>query len=120
MSVPFMVCNLDGVILRTGDCPEEMVSLQAQKDQFALIGWASDALHYVDTTQLSRMDKHPVTATLTGLAFSGLPVPCQLTIEGVTYEHDEDAINLAFTYPGTYTVRVSALHYIARDYEVTV
>lgn len=43
----FIVFNQEGEILRTGSCPEEMLSVQAQPGEFAIEGSAKDLTQYV-------------------------------------------------------------------------
>ena len=115
----FAVYNADGVILRYGSCPPDHARLQPDRDQFVFEGEASDALHYIDIATGERRDKFQFSAALSGLALSGLPIPCTLRFEDQVVAVADGVANLSFTLPGTHTVRVEALHYIPRDYEVT-
>ncbi len=38
----YLVYNQEGKILRTGSCPDDMIEIQAQKDEFVMEGVAND------------------------------------------------------------------------------
>lgn len=73
--------------------------------------------HYVQNDQPT---PRPTQATtLNGLTLENLPVPAQVTIDGVEYTTDAAEVELDFPLPGTYQIRVSAFPYLDWTGEVT-
>lgn len=56
--------------------------------------------------------------TLTNQTLNNLPVPSTVTINDVDYPCNDTVCELAFSYPGTYLVRVTAFPHL--DYETVV
>ena len=44
----YIVYNSNGDILRTGSCPESMMEIQAQEDEFVIEGQADDVCDQID------------------------------------------------------------------------
>lgn len=112
-----------GEILRSGQCQESDLELQAGDGQ-AVIERASQDQHdgnsYVD---LSGPD--PVVspfpemgATISGLTISDIPAGAVLTIEGVDYTITDGTAELSFSAAGTYTVKLSKWPYLDQSFEV--
>jgi hypothetical protein len=113
-----------GTIRSSGVAPEEMVAIQANAGESTLVitGLVLDTTHYVNIAANPPVvvPLMTITATLTGLDLVGVPMPCTVIIDGISYTVTDGTAELSFGSPGTYTVRVEALHYIPREYEVTV
>ena len=108
-----------GKILRTGECSPYDLLLQARNTSECAIGKeANDATQYILNGEVT--DKHEITATLSGLVISGLPIPVTVTIERVRYEVVDGTVELSFNFPGAYKVLCEALHYLPKTFEVTV
>jgi len=132
MTVPFVVYDANGVVLRTGACPRSMLALQMRVDEFVLEGQANDATQYVDIATLTVRDKAPLggvpnktTALADGadlVVISNLPNPTTARITGPgvsqTVTVTDGTLELTFAAPGTYTVVLSALHRL--DQTVTI
>lgn len=57
-------------------------------------------------------------AQLQGLTLSGLPSPCQISINGHVYECDDAEAELDFDSPGTYKVVVRAWPYLDKEFSI--
>lgn len=55
----FIVYDVQGKILRTGSCPDEMVEIQAGTGEMVIEGVASEAISYVQNGQLVTKPKQP-------------------------------------------------------------
>lgn len=73
--------------------------------------------HYVLNGQIA--ERPTIQATVTGSVISGLPVPCEITIEGQTYECTDGTAEIETNVPGTYKVQVKAWPYQDAVIEVT-
>lgn len=113
----FVIYDADGVILRTGHCPESMLEIQAQAGEFILEGAANDATQYISNGIVA--NKHAIAPIVSGLIVSNLPIPCALTIDNTQYQCTDGVAELSFNLPGTYRVRIEALHHIPCEIEVT-
>jgi hypothetical protein len=49
----------------------------------------------------------------------GLPVPCQIVINGTSYQCYEPAATIDFTYKGTYSIAVRAFPYQDANFQIT-
>lgn len=110
--------NATGHILRTGCCPDDHLGMQASAGETAIEGEADDAMHYIRDGLVT--DKMAIAATLSGTTISGLPIPATVTVEGVRYDVTDGVAELSFNLPGTYQVKVEALHYLPKTFEITV
>lgn len=109
-----------GKVLATGSAPDTEEVLPRGPGEGVIFKYANPQLHYVDVTSGERRDKHEITATLSGLTLSGLPIPATVTIEGVPYLVEDGTAELSFNLPGTYQVKCEALHHLPKTLEVTV
>lgn len=116
--------NTDGMILRTGECLFEVLSLQAQTGETAIGGEADDATEYINTTNQSVIARPSLTATWnkttitangtdTATLGSSLPNPTIVTVDvptGAVLPDPEEvtagSFSLATTISGDYTVRI--------------
>lgn len=115
----FVVCDVDGVILRTGSCPPLMVPMQAGNGETVLPGTADQPNQYVDLLSGKIVNKLILAPLVTGLLVTGLPSPCEVTIEGETTEVIGGEVTFDFSLPGTYFVEVAAKHHRPCVVEVT-
>lgn len=114
----------DGAILRTGDCPDDVLSLQAQTGETAIEGEADDDTHYIVAavvterpTLTATWDKTTITADGVDQATLGstLPNPTNLMVtvvpEGVQQPDPEEVTTGTFTFAtpvaGEYTILVT-------------
>ena len=113
----FTVYDALGKILRTGECPEDMVPLQAQPEE-AVVGLAShqDTQYVLQGAVLDRPDN---PATLVGTALFNLPVPCQITVNGLAFDCDQASATLTLP-PGEYALQVTAWPYLDANFTVRV
>lgn len=132
MSAPYIVCDANGVILRTGLSPVSMIAMQAGAGQTAMPGVADDAKQYVDTATLQVVDKPPLDGTTnktTALAngtdvvtIGNFPNPTTARITGPgvnqTATVTDGTLELTFAAPGVYRVRLSALNRLDQEIDI--
>lgn len=93
-------------------------------EQFAFM-----ASHYVDLTTKAVMPKAPFPGVLTGLIFTGLPVPCRVSVavpfqtgQGhwapMVYDVTDADLELEFDIPDTYRVVVESATHVAAEFTV--
>lgn len=123
----FTVFDADGVILRTGSAPDNMIGIQAMAAGESVLPIQADQVtQYISNGQVA--DKLPIQATLTAnpitrparAEFTNLPATCDITVNGQTYPCTAGFANIGFNLPGVFPVRVSALHMIDQEFSVEV
>lgn len=134
----FIIHDTVGKILRTGSCPDTMLSIQAGLGETVIEGLANDATQYVSAgvitsrpllTTVATWDVTTIVANGTAKATLGatLPNPTKVSItpppnSGIASIADQTIIDGAFTLAttvaGAYTVTATAFPY--QDYTVTI
>lgn len=105
---------ITGEILRSGACPDDIVSLQAVDESEAVLTVKSnDAANYVDLSGSDPViaDRIPLPHSVDGNVISGLPVPVQVRVDGPlmdAFEVPDGEIEFAPPVPGTYTLTLTA------------
>jgi hypothetical protein len=117
MITPYLVHDATGRILRTGQCPQEMVQLQAMDGNTALEGQASDLTDYVSNGVVLPRPVNP--ATLSGLQLQNVPLPAALWFDGATYALTESTVDLTFDAPGAHVLTLQAFPYLDKTFTVT-
>lgn len=56
--------------------------------------------------------------TVSGQALENVPVPATVIINGVSYETNESRVELGFSQPGTYAVKVVAWPHLDKEFNV--
>ena len=126
----FIIYDAIGTILRTGSCPDEMVSMQALPGETAMVGAARDDLQYISgglvtdkPTIPSAIDKTTIFANATENAtISGLPNPTHAVVSGMGTNQNLDVTDgvlaLNFDFTGVYKVRLTALNKLPMEYSI--
>lgn len=126
----FIVHDSNGVILRTGSCPDSMLLEQAQAGQTAIEGIANDVTQYISVGAVtnkpalgSTIDKTTILANGIEIAtISGLPNPTQATITGggasSTMTVIDGVLALTFNVTGVYKVRLTAINKLPQEYSI--
>lgn len=81
-------------------CPPPMIRIQLSRTEAAIEGSASSGDSYVDLSTLTIQPMRSFT-------LSDIPLPCIVTIEGVSYECDTTPA-FEFDVPGTYRITIDA------------
>lgn len=114
----FIIHNAEGRILQWGECPPDMLSLQASAGRYVMQGEGRDTTHYVLRDSIVERPANPAMLNLQVL--TQVPLPATITINGSRYDVNDSTVDLDFTYPGTYTVTVAAFPYLDKTFTVTV
>jgi hypothetical protein len=109
-----------GEILRSGQCQESDLELQAGDGQ-ATIERENPDHHDGNAYVLEGVitERPAMPATIDGMAISSIPVGAVLTIESVDYTITDGEAELSFTLPGTYHVKLALFPYLDAQFEVT-
>lgn len=108
--ISFVLHDAAGRIRQAGCAPEFMVDLQNQPGLTLLRGVGDQDTHYVkDGLILQRVAS---AAELAGATLIGLPVPCSIRINRMTYDCNDPVAVLDFPYPGAYSITVTAFPYL--------
>lgn len=107
---------------RLGMCMEypnqEFMDANSRENVGNVSGHYSADTHYVSYESVL---ERPTQATaLDGLTLSGLPAPCTLWIDHVSYPVTDSTVTLDLPIAGTYRLRVEAFPYIDWTGSVTV
>lgn len=101
---------------------EAALELNRREDRGYLDGAWPGMTYYVDLSGLDpvAVARPEQAVTLTGQTLSNLSNPCTLYIDGTAYPVNDTLVELDFTLPGTYRLRVEAFPYLDWLGEVTV
>lgn len=64
------------------------------------------------------VDRPENPATVSGSALENVPVPATIIINGTSYDTNESRVELGFSQPGTYDVKVVAWPYLDKEFTV--
>lgn len=78
---------------------------QHTQDTFVDGAWLDQPVYVLDGVVTGRPEN---PTTIAGFVLSNVPVPSTIKINDASYEADESTVELAFSQPGTYTVKVSS------------
>lgn len=117
---PYVVFNVQtGEVLRWGTCQPDMAGRQAlTSDECAIEAVIDPKNEYVDPRTKTVTPLKDMNPSQADGKFSGLPVPCTVTVEGKTYVVGDGVAEFDFNLPGTYEILVRAAGY--RDLRLTV
>lgn len=118
-AVPYIVADAAGVIVKTGLAPLNLVDAQAGAGEQAFVGSANDVTDYIDLAAQAVVKKPAIQPTVTGTTLTGLPVPCEVAVEGQTLITADGSIDLIFDIPGSYAVVLRAALYLDTALTVT-
>ena len=126
----FIVYDGQGRILRIGDCPDFMVSVQAHEGESVVLGVADGATQYIDVVS-GEVIERPVaaysidkTTALAGeedeVTIFGLPAGSTIWIEHMMYVVDDGELSISFPLPGLYQIYCDCFPQLSQIFEVTV
>lgn len=114
--ISYLIHDHEGRIIQTGTIPEDMLALQHVNGGTVMAGVANLNTDYVvdgAVTPRPAQDTRLIAGTLTHL-----PVPCTIHIDGNAHACTDDVVELEFTYPAAYAVRVEAFPYLDAEFNV--
>jgi hypothetical protein len=109
-----------GEILRSGQCQESDIELQAGDGQSVIERENPD--HHDSNAYVMEgviTERPAMPATIDILTISDVPEGVVLTIEGTDYTITDGTAELSFTLPGTYQVKLALWPYVDAQFEVT-
>lgn len=120
MSEYFAVYLLDnGRILQCVQCPLEFMRCGPGEAFLPVEAMLDPNRWYID--QGLQVERPALPAQLSGNQLSGVPAGAEIQIEADSYTADGSTIELSFSLPGTYHIRVVCWPYLdwEADYEAT-
>lgn len=81
-----------------------------------VLGVGNAEYHYVKDGEI--LSRPTQLTTLTGLTLANLPTPCQIIIDGISYEVDEPTVELEFDEPGTHNIKIVAFPHLDKEFTV--
>lgn len=100
-AVSYLVYNLStGRLDKQVVCPENHIAMQLSEEQGCVEGSVTAGDYYVDLVTLKAVKQ-------VSFELGALPLPCTVTIEGVSYECDAQP-EFEFDVPGVYLIEVDA------------
>jgi hypothetical protein len=114
----YVAADAEGRILFFGSVPTFMFAYQAAPEGGSLVlGVGTPETHYVKEGAVVARPANPTT--LEGMTLKNVPAPCMVTVEGVDHACTDATVELSFSHPGTYTVKVDAWPMLDATFEVT-
>lgn len=102
-----------GEILRNVDADAANLAVQCGPDEGYILSASDDATEYVELIHTRITPKGDYTV-------EDIPVPCNITIEGVEYSCSTTPV-ISFAEPGEYVVQVDAGHaYLKKEFVLNV
>lgn len=114
MNKDYIEYDASGRIICTCSLSEEIYELNKSKPMVE--GSGDPQLHYVSNGEISLRPEQ--LTTLTGLTLNNLPTPCQIIIDGTSYEVDEPMVELEFDEPGTHNIKIVAFPHLDKEFTV--
>ena len=113
--------DANGTITGGGDTSPEMLHLERHPAGTQVMWIASPRsywnTHYVVGSALVPLQV--MAPTKAGTTLSGLPMPCTVKTNNQTFTVTDGVAELDYSFVGTYTVEVTALHYLPYTTTVT-
>jgi hypothetical protein len=115
----YVAADATGAIQYTGIIPQFMIAAQVPPAGGAIVlGTGNAATDYVASGVITPRPANPTT--LSGMQLSSIPNPSTVTIAGGSPTTVTDGeVELSFTQPGTYDVKVSSWPMLDADFSVT-
>lgn len=110
-TLPFIVCDDAGEILRIGEAPGQMVDIQAQAGEHAYAGTADPEIHYIDLVAQTLLLKPEIHVEVAGTTITGLPTEATLVIGDEQHAVAGPSVTLDIDVPGSYFVTITAKNY---------
>jgi hypothetical protein len=73
-------------------------------------------VYYVTNNQATLRPENPTTVS--GQILENVPVPATVIVNGTSYETSESRVELGFSQPGTYAVKVVAWPHLDKEFSV--
>jgi len=99
----------------TGDKAVIDLTKELTTDLWVEGAWFNKPFYVVDDEVLPQPENPTVLVNQT---LTNVPVPATVIINGISYETNEAQVELGFTQPGTYTVKVIAWPYLDKEFVI--
>lgn len=113
--IPLTSYDDNGRIISNHTVPQSMRDIQVGN---FLDGHFDSATHYVVGGQA--VPRPPCPAVLDGLAFNGMPASSTLVVNGQSFEVTEATVELTFSKPGQYNLRIVCWPYLDGNFSVRI
>jgi hypothetical protein len=115
---PVVFADATGRITQCFWMPRWMVDIQTAPAGGSVV--ISDGHWETDFVKEGAVVARPANpTTLEGMMLKNVPAPCMVTVEGVDHACTDTTVELSFSHPGTYTVKVDAWPMLDATFEVT-
>lgn len=107
-----------GEIIKSVMCPDDIVDYQYNPSSEACIELEpiDDSLFYILSGNVER--RPDFNESINGTLISGLPIPTLVSVNGFDYQVDDGEVDLNFSLPGRYIVKLSSFPYVEKIIEV--
>lgn len=99
----------------TGDSPVLDLTKELSQDPWVEGEWYGQPVYVLNGEVVPRPENPTIVS---GQTLENVPVPATVIINGVRYETNESRVELGFSQPGTYAVRVVAWPYLDKEFTV--
>lgn len=90
-------------------------TIEANSGTPHVLGVGNSEYHYVKEGEIILRPEQ--LTSLTGLTLNNLPTPCQIIIDGTSYDGvDEPTVELEFDETGTHNIKIVAFPYLDKEF----
>lgn len=108
-----------GRIERNIICPDTIIDIQTQLgENYLEHPIIDDSLYFISNRQV--IERPVFDVSLNGQTLIGVPTDAIVTIEGVEYIADGTDIELSFSLPGTYNIKLSLFPFVDQVLQVVI
>ncbi|MFP3564683.1 hypothetical protein [Paraburkholderia sp. SIMBA_030] len=114
----FLAADAAGKILYFGSVPQSMLAVQVVPEGGQIVeGVGYPATDYIVAGAITPRPAN--SATLDGMTLKNVPASAVVSVDATDYAVTDGTVELSFTQPGTYAVKVSAWPMLDATFEVT-
>lgn len=98
-----------------GDASVIELTKEMTEDLWVEGDWYGNPVYVLDGQVVARPEN---PTTVSGNTLENVPVPTTVIINGTSYETDESIVELGFSQPGTYVIKVVSWPYLDKEFTI--
>lgn len=115
MAITFYNARGEFTAVLTGDTSVIELTKELSTDPWLEGEWFGQPFYALDGEAVPRPEN---PTTVSGQTLENVPVPATVIVNGTSYETSESIVELGFSQPGTYAVKVVAWPHLDKEFSV--